>query len=77
MDKIDKRIRILERKVDGFKYYPYRVLAVLLGLYTIWSACALKVTSDYPFSILWCSIVLIGFSFCSILWGLFGWQSEE
>ena len=76
MGTLHIRISKLEKEVANFKRYPFRVIAVLVGLFTLMCAFTLSVTSSWSFAILWCSLVLGGFSFGLILWGIcdFKWQ---
>lgn len=65
------KIKNLEKRLDKIERYPRRVLAVLIGLFTMFNAMTMQVTSPYnSFGILWCSLIVLGFSGGLILWGI-------
>jgi hypothetical protein len=90
MGKIDKkicnslygfnvRLKQLEKQIKRINSYPLRAVAVFIGLFTMFCAVTLSVTSYWSFGILWCSLIITGFSLGLVCWGICGgfeWTRE-
>jgi hypothetical protein len=62
-------------RLDRIERYPMRVLVFLIGVFTLFDAMTMQVTSPYnPLGVMWLSLVIVGVSGILMLWGICGFE---